>query len=205
MDLFTTLSSSTGHTSHVVELPLWSVVPFAGLLLTIGIMSAIAANFTHSKLSHLWEHNENKLLVASLWALPVVILLVSLGAWESLWVSLEEYFSFLTLLFALFVITGGILIEGDLRAKPAVNTGFLMVGAVLANIVGTTGSSMLLIRALLRSNSHRKHTIHTPVFFIFVVSNIGGCLLPIGDPPLFLGYLHGVPFFWTLALFAPGC
>jgi Na+/H+ antiporter NhaD/arsenite permease-like protein len=126
-----------------------------------------------------------------------------LGAWEPLLESLEEYFSFLVLLFSLFVITGGIFLDGDLRAKPWVNTAFLAVGGLLANVVGTTGASMLLVRAFLKTNSHRERTMHIPVFYIFIVGNIGGCLLPIGDPPLFLGYLQGLPFFWTLNLLLP--
>ncbi len=185
------------------ELPHWSVAPFIGLLLTIGVMSFVATNYTHSRLNHLWEHNSSKLAIALLWSLPVILLLVNINAWDALLIGMEEYFAFLVLLFALFTITGGILLDGDLRAKPRVNVGFLAAGAVLANIVGTTGASMLLIRAVLRSNSQREHTAHIPVFFIFVVSNIGGVLLPIGDPPLFLGYLRGVPFFWTLGMFLP--
>ena len=112
----------------------------------------------------------------------------------------EEYFSFVSLLAALFVISGGIHIRGDLQATPKTNSLFLLVGCVLANFIGTTGASVLLIRAVLRTNRERVNTRHIPVFFIFLVSNIGGLLLPIGDPPLFLGYLQGVPFFWTLNL-----
>lgn len=195
--------SEHGHGVPAPELPHWSVLPFIGLLLTIGVMSFVATNYTHSRLSHLWEHNSSKLAIALLWSVPVILLLVSINAWDALLIGMEEYFAFLVLLFALFTITGGILLDGDLRAKPRVNVGFLATGAVLANVVGTTGASMLLIRAVLRSNSQREHTAHIPVFFIFVVSNIGGVLLPIGDPPLFLGYLRGVPFFWTLSMFLP--
>ncbi|MCL4302648.1 MAG: sodium:proton antiporter [Anaerolineae bacterium] len=191
---------STNEPEATLNLPFWSIIPFAGLLLTIGVMSFIAANFPHSPLGHLWESNRNKLIIALLWALPVVILLFTLGEWTPLQHSLEEYFSFIALLFALFVISGGIYLEGDLKATPAVNLAFLGIGSVLANFIGTTGASVLLIRPLLKTNSERQHTIHIPVFFIFIVSNIGGCLLPIGDPPLFLGYLRGVPFFWTLNL-----
>jgi Na+/H+ antiporter NhaD/arsenite permease-like protein len=196
------LPSTVEHGGHL-DLPIWSVLPFAGLLLTIGVMSAVAANFPHHKAAHFWENNRNKLIVALVWAIPVAIFLVVLGAWEPLLESLEEYFSFLVLLFSLFVITGGIFLDGDLRARPIVNTSFLAVGGLLANVVGTTGASMLLIRAFLKTNSHRRRTIHIPVFYIFIVGNIGGCLLPIGDPPLFLGYLQGLPFFWTLNLFLP--
>ncbi len=115
---------------------------------------------------------------------------------------LDDYLSFVVLLFSLYVVTGGLQLRGNLVATPGVNTAFLGAGAVLANLIGTTGASMLLIRPLLHSNHERKHKRHTVVFFIFVVSNIGGCLLPLG-PPLFLGYLRGVPFFWTLHLAAP--
>ncbi len=188
---------------HGGALPIWSVLPFVGLLLTIGIMSAIAANKPHNRLAHIWEDNNYKLVIAVVWASPVALLLIFAGEWDLIFESLEEYFSFLVLLFSLFAISGAIFLDGDLRAKPWINTSFLAVGGLLANLVGTTGASMLLVRALLKTNSHREFTIHIPVFFIFVVGNIGGCLLPIGDPPLFLGYLQGVPFFWTLNLFVP--
>ncbi len=114
---------------------------------------------------------------------------------------LKEYIPFLTLLFSLYVIAGGIVVRGDLRATPLTNTAIIGVGGALASFIGTTGASMVLIRILLKTNSERKYVVHTVVFFIFIVSNIGGTLLPIGDPPLFLGYLRGVPFFWTLGLF----
>src|SRR5205823_1635210 len=104
---------------------------------------------------------------------------------------------------SLYVISGGLHLDGDLRAHPAVNTAFLGVGAVLASLIGTTGASMVLIRPVLQTNAERRHVRHTVVFFIFLVSNIGGCLLPVGDPPLFLGYLRGVPFLWTLGLAKP--
>ena len=111
-----------------------------------------------------------------------------------------EYIPFITLLFALYCISGGIAIRRDFPAHPLTNTAILAVGGLLANLIGTTGASMLLIRPLLQINSERKHVAHTVVFFIFIVGNVGGSLLPIGDPPLFLGYLRGVPFFWTLQL-----
>ena len=112
-----------------------------------------------------------------------------------------EYVSFIALLGALFVISGGILLRGDIRATPEVNTAFLGVGALLANLIGTTGASMLLIRPMLRTNApERKRVAHIPIFFIFIVSNCAGLLTPLGDPPLFLGYLRGVPFFWTMRL-----
>lgn len=188
---------------EAVALPIWSTIPFMGLLLTIGVMSFLVANSPHSRIAHIWENNFNKFVIALLWSLPVIALLAFFQQWQPLWHSAEEYFSFIVLLFALYVISGGVYLEGDLRATPQVNTTFLAIGAVLANLVGTTGASMLLIRPFLRTNQQRQNTAHLPVFFIFVVSNLGGCLLPIGDPPLFLGYLKGVPFFWTLTLFVP--
>jgi Na+/H+ antiporter NhaD/arsenite permease-like protein len=114
--------------------------------------------------------------------------------------TLREYLSFICLLGSLFVISGGVLLLGDVRATPGVNATFLLGGALLANLIGTTGASMLLLPALLRTNRERHRIFHIPIFFIFVVSNVGGCLTPLGDPPLFLGYLRGVPFSWTLRL-----
>ncbi|MEX2092998.1 MAG: sodium:proton antiporter, partial [Pirellulales bacterium] len=113
---------------------------------------------------------------------------------------LQEYVPFIVLLFSLYTISGGIRIEGDLQADPLTNAAFMAVGAVLASFIGTTGAAMLLIRPLLETNKERKHIAHTIVIFIFIVCNCGGCLLPIGDPPLFLGYLEGVHFLWTLSL-----
>ncbi len=183
-----------------LELPIWTVLPFVGLLLTIGVMSFIAANYPEHRLAHFWENNTNKLILALLWSIPTLMIFFSINEWKPLIHSMEEYFAFITLVASLFIISGGIYLEGDLKGTPLVNTIFLAIGAVIANFFGTAGASMILIRPLLRTNSERAITAHIPVFFIFVVSNIGGCLLPIGDPPLFLGYLRGVPFFWTLRL-----
>jgi Na+/H+ antiporter NhaD/arsenite permease-like protein len=151
---------------------------------------------------HWWESNGNKLLVACVLGLPVLVLyvmrrpaaLVGMG---------EEYVSFIILLAALYVVSGGVILRGDLVATPLTNTGFLAVGAVLASVVGTTGASMLLIRPLLQTNRERARVKHTVIFFIFIVSNVGGMLTPLGDPPLFLGYLQGVPFTWTFRLWPP--
>ncbi len=172
-------------------LPLWTVVPFVGLLLSIALLPL--------KAPHFWERNRNKALVAGLWALPVAVLFLVRNPHELL-LSVKDYGSFVILLAALFVVSGGIVVRGDIRATPLVNTTFLLIGAVLANFIGTTGASMLLIRPLLQTNRERRHTSHIPVFFIFLVSNIGGCLTPLGDPPLFMGLLKGVPFLWTLRL-----
>jgi Na+/H+ antiporter NhaD/arsenite permease-like protein len=183
------------------DLSLLWIIPFAGLLLSIAIVPMVAG--------HWWHHNKNQLLVAVGWASPVFVYLAYLGFTDSgklgcqslmgLQHSVIEYVSFIALLASLFIISGGILLKGDLQGKPHINLAFLAIGAVLANVIGTTGASMLLIQPLLRTNSERQHTWHIPIFFIFIVSNIGGALTPIGDPPLFLGYLRGIDFWWTLA------
>jgi len=172
-------------------LSLWAVVPFVGLLLSIALLPLRAPHF--------WESHKNKGLVAFLWSLPVAVYFLFHMPHE-LVLSMKDYASFLLLLTALFIVSGGIVLKGDLKATPEVNTLFLLVGAVLANFIGTTGASMLLIRPLLKTNSERRHTAHIPIFFIFLVSNIGGLLTPLGDPPLFMGFIKGVPFFWTLKL-----
>ncbi|MGZ4886511.1 MAG: sodium:proton antiporter [Candidatus Aminicenantales bacterium] len=173
-------------------LPLWAVIPFVGLLLSIAVLPLRAPGF--------WRRNRNKAFVAALWSAPAAGLLL-LRAPRELMHSVRDYASFVVLIGALFTISGGIVLRGDLRATPAVNTAFLFIGAVLANVIGTTGASMLLIRPLLQTNSERRRTVHVPIFFIFLVSNIGGCLTPLGDPPLFLGFIRGVPFLWTFRLF----
>ncbi|MBE0711272.1 MAG: sodium:proton antiporter [Candidatus Aminicenantes bacterium] len=174
------------------SLSLWAVVPFAGLLLSIALLPLRAPHF--------WENHKNKALVAFLWSLPIAIYFLFQAPHELI-LSMKDYASFLLLLTALFIISGGIVLKGDLKATPEVNTLFLLIGAVLANFIGTTGASMLLIRPLLQTNSERRRTLHVPIFFIFLVSNIGGLLTPLGDPPLFMGFIKGVPFFWTLRLF----
>jgi Na+/H+ antiporter NhaD/arsenite permease-like protein len=170
------------------------VVPFSAILLGIALIPLVWRNW--------WHSNLNKLLFSLACALPSATLQLFHGgtAASVLLHSMHEYFAFIVLLLALYVIGGGIRIEGDLKAIPLVNTVILAVGSVLASFIGTTGASMLLIRLLIDTNSERKRTVHTFVFFIFLVSNIGGCLLPIGDPPLFIGFLKGVPFWWTLNL-----
>jgi Na+/H+ antiporter NhaD/arsenite permease-like protein len=140
-------------------------------------------------------------IVSGILSIPVVILFYHYGNFQPLIHEIKEYFSFIILLASLFIISGGIFLSGDIEGTPRNNTIFLAIGGVIANIFGTTGASMLLIRPVLKTNSERRLVSHIPIFFIFVVSNIGGCLTPIGDPPLFMGYLRGVPFFWTLRLF----
>ncbi len=173
-------------------LPIYWILPFGGLLLSIALLPLVAPKF--------WEHNRNKAVVAALFGLPIAIL-IGLQDTNEIVQVLLDYFSFITLLTVLFIISGSIHIKGDIEARPSTNAFFLMIGTVLASLIGTTGASMLLIRAVLRTNQERKNTRHIPIFFIFLVSNIGGALLPLGDPPLFLGYLRGVPFFWTLRIF----
>ncbi len=191
-----------GHDAHAHAPSIWSVIPFAGLLLSIAILPLI------SKTAHWWESNQNRLVVALVFgAITLLYYAASMGFAKVVTILehaiLAEYIPFIVLLFSLYVISGGISLKGDLAARPGTNTAFLAVGAAIASFVGTTGASMLLIRPLLQTNSERRHVTHTVIFFIFLVSNIGGCLLPIGDPPLFLGYLKGVPFLWTLGLWAP--
>ena len=177
--------------------PLWTIAPFALYLLLIAIIPLIAGGF--------WAKNRNKLIVAAILSVPVVLYL-AIGAPDGLgWLmeSVQEYVAFMALLGALFVITGGIYLRGELAGTPAVNTAFLAFGALIANLIGTTGASLLLIRPLLRANEKRQRRVHLVVFFIFIVSNGAGLLTPLGDPPLFLGFLRGVPFFWALRLFGP--
>jgi Na+/H+ antiporter NhaD/arsenite permease-like protein len=178
------------------RLPLWSVVPFAALLIAVALLEVLAAGW--------WARLRNKALVVAALAVPAAaqLLLVPDGA-GALAHSLAEYLSFVSLLAALFVISGGILIRGSLAGTPLANAGMLAAGAVLANLIGTTGAAMLLIRPFLRANAHRQARSHLVVFFILVVANAGGLLTPIGDPPLYLGFLKGVPFDWTLRLWAP--
>lgn len=176
---------------HSVEVPQLLALPFVVLLLCIAALPLAAG--------HWWEHNKNKGIVAGALSLPVVAWLLANDP-AHLGHTGAEYVSFIVLLGSLFTISGGLFLDGDLKATPWVNVGFLALGAVLANFIGTTGASMLLIRPLLRTNSERERVVHTVVFFIFVVSNVGGCLTPLGDPPLFMGYMRGVPFTWTLSL-----
>jgi Na+/H+ antiporter NhaD/arsenite permease-like protein len=174
------------------------VLPFAVYLLAIALVPLFAGHF--------WESNRNKLGVATLASLPVLVYLLGVETANGphwLLHSAKEYVAFIALLGALFVISGGIHLRGSLAGTPIVNTGVLGLGAVLASFIGTTGASMLLIRPLLRANAARERKVHIVVFFIFIVSNGGGMLTPLGDPPLFLGFLRGVPFLWTFRLFGP--
>jgi len=177
-----------------LQVPLWAAGPFVLLLLGIALLPLVAG--------HWWHSNRNKAIFVVALSFPTAAYLLSVGeAGRSALVhECVEYFSFISLLLALYVISGGIVLRGDLAGRPRTNLLFLAAGAVLANLVGTTGASMILIRPVLRINAKRKSTLHIPVFFIFSVSNLGGLLTPLGDPPLFLGFLKGVDFFWTMSL-----
>jgi Na+/H+ antiporter NhaD/arsenite permease-like protein len=178
-------------------LPLFSAIPFVGMLLSIALGPVIIPN--------IWHHHFGKISAgwAALMAIPLVIFYQGEGIYEILHVLIADYIPFIVLLGALFTVGGGILVRTSLKGTTAVNAGFLMIGSLLASWMGTTGAASLLIRPFLRVNKHRKYKAFMVVFFIFMVANVGGSLTPLGDPPLFLGFLHGVPFFWTLRLIGP--
>jgi Na+/H+ antiporter NhaD/arsenite permease-like protein len=191
--------AASSHAEGVAELaqrlPLISIAPFILLLLAIAVLPLFAG--------HWWERNRSKAIVVACVALPMAAylgLLLGPAGRFVLEEKLLEYIAFIVLLAALFTISGGIYIQGSLAGTPLVNSGMMVVGAVLANLIGTTGASVVLIRPLLRANKPRRDKAHVVIFFIFVVSNCAGLLTPLGDPPLFLGFLMGVPFEWTLRL-----
>ncbi|HNW50105.1 MAG TPA: sodium:proton antiporter [Prolixibacteraceae bacterium] len=175
------------------KMPLWLSIPFVLMLLCI----AVGPLF----FSHWWDKNKNKLLVSIVLGAPVAILFLANQMGHELFHQIIfDYVPFIILLGSLFIITGGIHLEGDIKAKPAVNTLFLAIGGVLASLMGTTGAAMLLIRPVIKTNSERRYTVHTILFFIAIVANAGGLLTPLGDPPLFMMYLRGTPFTWFLGL-----
>jgi Na+/H+ antiporter NhaD/arsenite permease-like protein len=185
------LSASAATLDGATLSPLWAL-PFAGILLSIATVPLIAP--------HAWHRHFGKISAA--WALAFLVpFALGFGTQTAfatfVHAMLEEYVPFIILLAALFTVAGGICLHGDLYGSPRLNTGLLALGTVLASIMGTTGAAMLLIRPLLRANEQRKHVVHRVVFFIFLVANAGGSLSPLGDPPLFLGFLNGVSFFWT--------
>lgn len=179
---------------------LFSIIPFAGMLLSIAIMPMIP------KVSEFYE--KHQLLVALFWALLFMVPYTIFHGVSALGYQLAEtvlldYVPFIVLLFGLFVVSGGIAIRGLIQGTTRNNVIFLLIGTALASWIGTTGAAMLLIRPVLRANEWRKYKAHIVIFFIFLVANMGGCLTPLGDPPLFLGYLRGVPFFWTIEYIWP--
>ena len=185
---------SHGHANLGKELPLYSCIPFACMLLSIALLPLIASNF--------WHHHFGK--ISAFWAaclaVPFIWVYKGVAIYEILHIILADYVPFIILLWALFTISGGILLKGTLRGTPIVNTTIILIGTILASWMGTTGAAMLLIRPFLRANDYRKNKTFMVVFFIFLVANIGGALTPLGDPPLFLGFLQGVSFFWTLKI-----
>ena len=171
-------------------LPLWSCIPFACMLLSIALCPLLMPDF--------WHHHFGK--ISALWAatlgLPFLIVFKGDALYEILHIILADYVPFIILLWSLYTVSGGILLRGKLRGTPVVNLIILIIGTALASWMGTTGAAMLLIRPFLRANNYRKNRTFMVVFFIFLVANVGGSLTPLGDPPLFLGFLHGVSFFW---------
>ena len=191
-------SISYGADFNGADLSLAWGIPFAGILLSVALFPIFAPSF--------WHHHFGKVIAA--WTLALLVPFVAaFGPMVSIetvaHAMLEEYIPFILLLLALYTVSGGILIWGNLDGSPKLNTGILALGTFLASIMGTTGAAMLLIRPLLKANENRKHKVHVVVFFIFLVANIGGGLTPLGDPPLFLGFLKGVDFMWTVEHMLP--
>ena len=183
-----------GHTDLGPMLPLWSCIPFVGMLLSIALFPLLAPEF--------WHHHFGK--VSAFWAavlgIPFLIAFKGDAGYQILHIILADYVPFIILLWSLYTVSGGILLRGTLRGTPLVNVIMLIIGTALASWMGTTGAAMLMIRPFLRANNYRKNRTFMVVFFIFLVANIGGSLTPLGDPPLFLGFLHGVSFFWTFKI-----
>src|SRR5688572_3788955 len=193
--LFGALIASDAHAAsplHGDTLGWQWALPFVGIVITIATGPLL--------FPRVWHHHYGKL--AFIWAALAIVPIAALydvpTALDALVHALVgEYLSFIVLLFALYVVAGGILVSGDLRGTPFVNTVILTIGTLMASIVGTTGAAMILIRPLLRANGPRQYNVHVVVFFIILVANVGGALTPLGDPPLFVGFLRGVDFFWT--------
>ncbi len=176
---------------ETLQIPLWASIPFALMLAMIAVGPLLFNEW--------WESNKNKLITSLVLGIPTAIYLINVGRTDALSHQLIfDYIPFIILLGALFVITGGIHLSGDIQAKPAINTLFLAIGGVLASFMGTTGAAMLLIRPVIRTNAQRKYKVHTILFFIAIVANCGGLLTPLGDPPLFLLYLRGAEFTWFM-------
>jgi len=175
------------------EFPVWTLLSFPVLVLAIAVFPMV--------IPHYWEKRSFQIAVTLLCTLPVVVYELLGGRHEQVIDGSRGYLAFVVTLGALFTASGGIHLKGDIEATPHTNTLFLLVGALLASLIGTTGASMLLIRPLLKTNRQREHRAHLVPFFILIVANAGGLLTPLGDPPLLVGYIEGVPFFWTLNLF----
>ena len=187
---------AAGESGAKAGVPIWLCIPFAGLLLCIAIMPLVKGEW--------WEAHQP--LVVALWIIVLVIpFAVLYGVGDTVETVLEctvnDYLTFIILLFGLFCVSGNITMEGDFAGSPRINVGLLAIGTLLASCIGTTGASMLMVRPVIKMNSWRRRKSHIMIFFIFMVSNMGGCLTPIGDPPLLMGFMRGVPFFWSLHLF----
>lgn len=178
---------------EIHNVPVYSMIPFILMLGAIAVMPLAAGHF--------WEHNKNKLIVALVLGIPTAIWLLGFGFSHELYHTIVfDYIPFIILLGSLFIITGGIFVEGNIESKPIINSTMLAIGAVIASLMGTTGAAMLLIRPLLHTNKRRQFKVHTVLFFIAIVANCGGLLTPLGDPPLFMMYLRGAEFTWFLNL-----
>lgn len=190
-------AATGGHGDEIGKhLPVWSIIPFVGILLSIALCPLLTPHF--------WHHHFGKVSLgwAILFAVPFWYFYRDEAVYNMLHIYLIDYFPFIILLWGLFTIAGGIVVRGSIKGTPMVNTIMLLIGTVLASWVGTTGAAMVMIRPVLRANKNRENKVHVVCFFIFLVANIGGSLTPLGDPPLFLGFLHNVPFFWvTKAIF----
>jgi len=190
--LFITSPAFAAEALHGRDFSIVWALPFIGMLLSIALGPLLAPHF--------WEHHQGK--IATLWGLLLVVPLVMSAGVASTSIAFIhtmglDYVPFILLLMALFVPAGGIVIRGNIHGSPLTNSFLLVIGMVLASFIGTTGASMVMIRPIMRANDNRRHNVHVVIFFIFLVSNIGGSLTPLGDPPLFLGFLKGVDFFWT--------
>ncbi|MCI6305685.1 MAG: sodium:proton antiporter [Subdoligranulum sp.] len=186
--------SPAGETGTAVPSLLYCI-PFAGILLCIALFPLVKPTW--------WEEHQAPVVLA--WSLAFIVpFVIGFGAHHTAEVVLEciinDYLTFIVLLFGLFCVAGNITLEGDLAGSPRINVGLLLFGTLLSSWVGTTGASMLMVRPIIKMNSWRKRKRHIMIFFIFLISNIGGCLTPIGDPPLLMGFMRGVPFFWSLRL-----
>ncbi len=190
------MAAESGAESATTNVPLWLCIPFAGLLLCIAVLPLVKPEW--------WEKNQP--IAVAAWSLLFIIpFAIKYGAGMATETVLEcilnDYLTFIVLLFGLFCVAGNITLEGDLAGSPRVNVIFLAIGTLLSSCIGTTGASMLMVRPMIKMNSWRTRKSHIMIFFIFLISNIGGCLTPIGDPPLLMGFMRGVPFFWSLHLF----
>ena len=191
----TALAAGTAAGEEVLAAPPWLCVPFAGLLLCIAVLPLLKAEW--------WEAHQPHAVVfwSLLFIVPFAVLFgTGMAAETVLECIVNDYLTFIVLLFGLFCVSGNITMSGDLAGSPRINVGLLAFGTHLSSWIGTTGASMLMIRPIIKMNSWRKRRRHIVIFFIFMVSNMGGCLTPIGDPPLLMGFMRGVPFFWSMHL-----